>query len=104
MAKPTPDGGAHRALDHAVDADHLARALSRGPPELPGLIGASVCSKLRWTRPLPGHQLRCTALMMPWVTVCSRPKRTADGNRRLADLDLIRIAQRATGVFAGRST
>ena len=48
------------------------RMLSSGPPELPGLIAASVCSTScdRWSATGKG---RFVALMTPTVTVCARP-------------------------------
>src|SRR5919199_5989945 len=47
-------------------------ASSSGPPELPGLIGASVCSRPRSNSPSV-DQVRFTALIMPCVTVSSDP-------------------------------
>src|SRR5690349_3894700 len=53
-------------------------ALSSGPPELPGLIEASVCRALMYELlpPLPSPEAtgRFLALMMPVVTVLDRPK------------------------------
>jgi len=40
--KDDPDVPLPRADDRRVHADHLPRMLINGPPELPGLIGASV--------------------------------------------------------------
>ena len=45
-------------------------ASNSGPPELPGLMAASVWMK--GTRPSPGSE-RPLALTMPWVAVCSKP-------------------------------
>ena len=70
----------------AVPADWIAElmpmtapcALSSGPPELPGLIEASVCRALMYEALLPWPSLEATgrflALTMPVVTVPDRPK------------------------------
>ena len=47
-------------------------ALSSGPPELPGLIGASVCSTLSIVKPLGAVIWRCSAEITPVVSVRSR--------------------------------
>lgn len=53
-------------------------ASSSGPPELPGLIEASVCRALMYEflllEPSPDATGRFFALMMPVVTVFERPK------------------------------
>ena len=43
--------------------------LTRAPPELPGLMAASV-----WIRPSRGPSMRSTALITPRVTVQEKPK------------------------------
>ena len=50
------------------------RTFSSGPPELPGLMAASVCSIgcSRPATPLPGS-VRPSAEITPTVTVCPRP-------------------------------
>jgi hypothetical protein len=48
------------------------RRLSSGPPELPGLIAASVCS-MSFVRPSVIGNARDVALMTPTVTVWSYP-------------------------------
>ena len=48
------------------------RRLSSGPPELPGLIAASVCSTCA-ERPSATGNGRSSALMTPTLTVCARP-------------------------------
>ena len=48
------------------------RRLKSGPPELPGLIDASVCRKSLYTD--CGPRVRSLALMMPAVTVACSPK------------------------------
>jgi hypothetical protein len=45
---------------------------SSGPPELPGLIGASVCSTLSIVKPLGAVISRCSAEITPVVSVRSR--------------------------------
>ena len=49
-------------------------ASSSGPPELPGLIGASVCSTLLIVKPLGAVIWRCRAEITPVVSVRSRSK------------------------------
>src|ERR1700733_2931552 len=49
-------------------------ALPSGPPELPGLIGASVWIAFGIVNWLGALIVRPTALMMPAVTVFGRPK------------------------------
>ncbi len=53
------------------------RPSSRGPPELPGLIEASVCRALMYEfllpEPSPEATGRSLALTMPVVTVLDRP-------------------------------
>ena len=48
------------------------RTFSSGPPELPGLIAASVCST-SWLRPSVIGKGRSVALTTPTLTVCARP-------------------------------
>ena len=48
-------------------------ASSSGPPELPGLIAASVCSTPEMVKPLGDSMSRLSAEMMPLVTVPWRP-------------------------------
>jgi hypothetical protein len=49
------------------------RVLSSGPPELPGLIGASVCRTSSIEKPLGAVISRSRAEMIPAVAVRSRP-------------------------------
>ena len=81
MAKPSPmlppvapPVPGTRAMAR-VDADDLAVMSSSGPPELPGLIAASVWMALMKedSLPSPGVTGRLSALTMPVVTVWSRP-------------------------------
>ena len=44
-----------------------------GPPELPGLIGASVWMTLSMEKPLGASIWRPMPETIPWVTVRSRP-------------------------------
>ena len=44
------------------------RTFRSGPPELPGLMAASVCS-ISFERPSVTRKARCVALMTPTVTV-----------------------------------
>ncbi len=48
------------------------RAFSSGPPELPGLIAASVCSTSAKRCSAIGNE-RAVALITPTLTVCARP-------------------------------
>ena len=61
-------------LDLRVDADDLASSSSRGPPELPLLIGASVWMTWSMVNWFGAVMSRCTALTMPAVAVRSSPK------------------------------
>ncbi|MNS21726.1 hypothetical protein D3C72_534950 [compost metagenome] len=67
-AKPMPWPRAAIAVFTPITSP---RKLSSGPPELPGLIGASVCKKS--TREFMAMS-RLIADRMPEVTVCERPK------------------------------
>jgi len=46
--EPDPARRARRADDDGVHADELAGRIEEGPPELPGLIEASVWIMSRW--------------------------------------------------------
>ena len=71
-AKPTPALDA-RSLMMAVFMPMTSpRTFSNGPPELPGLIAASVCS-ISFVRPGTGRSGRASAETTPTVTVWSRP-------------------------------
>ena len=63
------------------------------PPELPWLIGASVCRK-SWKLPSPVPVVRPLALMMPEVTVWPDAERVADGQHHVAHARLVRIGER----------
>ena len=71
-AKPTP-AFARRSLTMAVFMPMTSpRTFSSGPPELPGLIAASVCS-ISFVRPGTGRIGRASAETTPTVTVWLRP-------------------------------
>jgi hypothetical protein len=59
--------------DRGRDADRPPRELTSGPPELPGLSAASVCSTSSIRRPVCERRLRPSALTTPAVTVCWKP-------------------------------
>jgi hypothetical protein len=70
MAKPMP---AFRSPRMAVLMPTSRPSMSSSaPPELPGLIDASVCTKSKSIRS-PALKFRCTAETTPVVTVCERP-------------------------------
>ena len=60
-------------------------ALSSGPPELPGLIGASVCRTLSIENPFGAAIVRCSADITPVVSVV-RDRTVADREHRIAHL------------------
>mmetsp|Transcript_18959 Transcript_18959/g.32631 ORF Transcript_18959/g.32631 Transcript_18959/m.32631 type:complete len:237 (+) Transcript_18959:3-713(+) len=71
MAKPMPSALVRVAVLMPTTSP---AALSSGPPELPGLIAASVCMKSRRLSGKPSSALDLLMLlMMPTVTVLSRP-------------------------------
>ena len=72
MAKPMPMEPREPSVAMAVLTPITSPlALTSGPPELPGLIGASVCRAVpRW---LPSRTSRSSALTIPEVTVPARP-------------------------------
>jgi len=75
LPPPLPAG-----LDLRVDADHAAgRVEQRGPPELPGLIAASVWMTLSILKPFGARISRCSAETTPVVSVRSEAERVADG-------------------------
>ena len=102
IAKPETDAAAALGEDRRVDADRpRPAALASGPPELPGLIAASVWIMSRY-RPgwFPvGRMLRPVALTTPAVTVGSElPSRKAygiaEGDDPLADHQVVLRADR----------
>ena len=90
----------------------LPVASMSGPPELPGLIGASVCSTSSISKLLGAWIVRWTAEMTPVVRVRSRPKglpiamagsptctplRGAEGQRRELEARRVDLQQREVG-------
>src|SRR5690349_13996040 len=83
MAKPTPMLPDSPLVIEDEPSEAIAELtpttwpwrFTNGPPELPGLIAASVCTALmnEESLPLPVVTGRCTALTMPEVTVAERP-------------------------------
>ena len=67
-----------------------------GPPELPGLIAASVCSALMYdvSPSPPAVTGRWVALMMPDVTVALSPSGDPIATTALADADVVGTADR----------
>ena len=66
-------------------------ASSSGPPELPGLIGASVCRTFVIVKPLGAVIWRCSAEITPVVSVRSRLKGlpiASTGSPTLAEVEL----------------
>ena len=77
-------------------------ASSSGPPELPGLIAASVWMRLLRIVSLSVVIVRPLADTIPLVTEFEYvPERAADGDHQLADLERVRVADRRRR--AGRS-
>ena len=70
------------------------RALRSGPPELPGLIGASVWMTWSIVKRFGAVMRRCSALTIPDVTVRSSPNGIADRDDRVADADDVGVAER----------
>ena len=92
MAKPTPlEVGVAIIVFMPMSSP---AELSSGPPELPGLIEASVWIMSRIvTSPAP-TMLRPKALTMPVVTVWSKPNGLPMAMTFLADLEVVRRADR----------
>ena len=65
-----------------------------GPPELPGLMEASVWITFEIGKPLGALISRATAETMPVVTVRREAERVADRHDRVAHLGRARVAQR----------
>mmetsp|Transcript_27993 Transcript_27993/g.89207 ORF Transcript_27993/g.89207 Transcript_27993/m.89207 type:complete len:266 (-) Transcript_27993:4316-5113(-) len=74
MAKPMPLKPP--VLDTSATLTPMRRPLlsSSGPPLLPGLMAASVCTQLRMMAPVTPRTSRPSALTTPLVKVRSRPK------------------------------
>jgi hypothetical protein len=67
IAKPMPEPPATIAVLIPITSPCM---FTSGPPELPGLMAASVCKK---SSNGPWSSCRALALMMPAVTVACRP-------------------------------
>ena len=69
-------------------------ALSSGPPELPGLIGASVCRTLSIVKPLGAVDLALQRGDHAGGERAAEPEGVADREHRFADLDGAGVAER----------
>ena len=77
----------------------LPELSTSGPPELPGLMAASVWNMLvRVSVPVPEESLACTvrpvAEMIPWVTVgepADRPRALPMATTASPDLNVVRV-------------
>ena len=78
------------AVDRGVNANDLALFVKQRPPELPGLMEASVWMKSSYG---PAPLVRPLALPMPAVTVLPQPKRVANGHDPVTDAYIFGIAQ-----------
>ena len=67
------------------------RRSTSGPPLLPGLIEASVCTQ---TMGDSGSSWRATAPMMPSVTEFVQPERAAEREHELTRLQVVRVGER----------
>ena len=72
MAKPMPTLAPVGETIWELIPINSPRVFTSAPPELPWLMGASVCRK-SWKLPLPEPVARPFALMMPDVTVSPTP-------------------------------
>jgi hypothetical protein len=71
MAKPIPVASARMAVLMPITSPF---SLSKGPPELPGLIAASVCKKSTRLSGIPTcAEERAKVLIIPRVTVLFKP-------------------------------
>ena len=93
MLNPTP------SLPPPLDAIELLIPttspfmLTSGPPELPGLIAASVWMKSWLTTSGSSSICRPRALMIPWLTECRQAKRASQRHHPGSDRGLVAIAQ-----------
>ena len=67
--------------------------LTRGPPELPGLIAASVWMKSWLTTSGSSSICRPRALMIPWLTECRQAKWASQRHHPGSDRGLVAVAQ-----------
>ena len=79
---------------HAVDADHLPAMLTSGPPELPGLMAASV-----WMKSKPGAATVSGALAAhdPERHGLLEPERMAERQHELAHAQAVGVAEGKDG-------
>ena len=70
MAKPRPSFPPDCDMMNVLTPTTSPRMLTSGPPELPGLIGASVCTKICGES---GFTCRATAETSPWVKLLRSP-------------------------------
>ena len=85
MAKPMPTEAPVGETITELTPITWPSMLNTGPPELPGLIGASSCRKLSNG---PEPRSRPSAEMMPTVHRSAQAERIAGGQDPVADLDL----------------
>src|SRR5215470_4749554 len=86
MEKPIPTFPPERERMALLMPTTSPDMFTRGPPEFPGLMAASVWRK---SSKGPWPMERPLALMMPAVTVCWRP----NGEPPVAHLDFVRVAE-----------
>ena len=120
-AKPTPEFWSLPPLVRIWELTPITRpwSSSSGPPELPGLIAASVCTAPEIEKPFGAWIVRPSADTMPLVTVPSSPNGlpiaiagspgwrsseapSSSGRQRLADVLGVDLQQRQVGA-TGRS-
>ena len=70
IANPNPENFSPPTIKVLIPINSPFRFI-KGPPEFPGLIEASVCKKSRYS---VGPRSLCFALIIPVVTVKSKPK------------------------------
>ena len=87
IAKPIPEPPATIAVLIPTTSPCM---FTSGPPELPGLMAASVCKK---SSNGPWSSCRALALMMPAVTVACRPNGEPTAMHPVADLNPVGVAQ-----------
>ena len=97
MLKPTP------SLPPPLEAIELLIPMTSpfmftsGPPELPGLIAASVWRKSWFSTSWSSSTCRPRALMIPWLTEWVRPNGLPECQDPVADRDLVTVAEPGGG-------
>ena len=94
MAKPMPARRRWGCRWRVLTPIRRPAQSSSGPPELPGLMAASVWITSRIGRPLGDAISRPRALMTPVVRVWSSPKGLPIAKTRLADHEVLRTPPR----------